>query len=332
MKRMHKLMIICSAFLFVSSLIFAGEIAVDALTTFESNTPALAAEVNDNFTVVKTAVNDNDAGVTALETATADMAHKDGTLQTNLNADKLDNQTGSFYQSASNITAGTLNNARFSAYSDLSAEGYLGNASGDVARNNGITQVNLSADKLDGYHYTSFIRTTGGTISGNLYATGDLRSAIYRDYNNTSRYIDLSSTGTSMYAQGGLRLGAATVRTTSNGGHTRNIIIRHFVSRTYTNGTVIFQTPDWQVIRTGTYNGFQLKALTSSSNYWYRNGTLFYNGVASTGQTFNFTVSYQHFEIWLGKSIMYGNFAHLHLNRYSTDYYWDGYIVTTYTN
>ena len=42
-----------------------------------------------------------------------------------LDADLLDGQQGSYYQNASNLNAGTLGHAYFSAYSDLSAEGYL---------------------------------------------------------------------------------------------------------------------------------------------------------------------------------------------------------------
>jgi len=50
-----------------------------------------------------------------------------------LDADLLDGQHGSYYRDASNINAGTLDNARFSAYGDLSAEGYLdNNASTDL--------------------------------------------------------------------------------------------------------------------------------------------------------------------------------------------------------
>jgi hypothetical protein len=62
--------------------------------------------------------------------------------------------------SAANITSGTLSTYRYSAYNDLSAEGYLGNASGDIARNNGTRQVNLNADLLDGQHASVFVNTS----------------------------------------------------------------------------------------------------------------------------------------------------------------------------
>jgi len=50
-----------------------------------------------------------------------------------VDADVLDGQQGSYYQNASNLNAGTLGNAYFSAYGDLSAEGYLDlNAESDI--------------------------------------------------------------------------------------------------------------------------------------------------------------------------------------------------------
>ena len=47
---------------------------VTGLTTFTSGTPAVAAEVNDNFTAVKTAVDDNDGRITTNATAIATKA------------------------------------------------------------------------------------------------------------------------------------------------------------------------------------------------------------------------------------------------------------------
>ena len=50
-----------------------------------------------------------------------------------LDADLLDGQQGSYYQNASNLNAGTLGAAYFSAYGDLSSEGYLDlNADSDL--------------------------------------------------------------------------------------------------------------------------------------------------------------------------------------------------------
>ncbi len=48
-------------------------------------------------------------------------------------ADQLDSRDGAFYQDAGNLNAGTLNTDRYSAYSDLTAEGALNNdAGGDL--------------------------------------------------------------------------------------------------------------------------------------------------------------------------------------------------------
>ena len=68
------------------------------------------------------------------------------------NASQLNNQPATYYQNASNINSGTLGINYFSAYADLVAEGYLGNAASDLALNNGILQATLNSDLLDGFH------------------------------------------------------------------------------------------------------------------------------------------------------------------------------------
>ncbi len=72
------------------------------------------------------------------------------------NAGLLDGQEGAYYLNASNVNAGTLPTDRYSAHADLAVEGYLGNASGDLAQNNGAVQTNLNADLLDGQHAGAF--------------------------------------------------------------------------------------------------------------------------------------------------------------------------------
>jgi len=102
------------------------------------------------------------------------------------NADTLDGQHGAYYRNASNMNAGTLGTSYYSAQSDLSAEGYLGNAEGDLAQNNGTLQTNLNAYLLDGQqasafasashnHDTSYWTLTGnsGTTSSNFLGTTD---------------------------------------------------------------------------------------------------------------------------------------------------------------
>ncbi|MBN1582421.1 MAG: hypothetical protein JXA89_17065 [Anaerolineae bacterium] len=102
-----------------------------------------------------------------------DLAQNNGTRQINLNADRLDDQDGSYYQDADHINAGTLNNLRFSAYSDLAAEGYLGNAAGDLAQNNGFLQPTLNADLLDdqeGSYYRNANNINAGTLNTNRFS------------------------------------------------------------------------------------------------------------------------------------------------------------------
>jgi hypothetical protein len=88
--------------------------------------------------------------------ASGQVPLSNGTVNTNLNADLLDGQHGSYYQSATNINAGTLGTGYYSAIADLGAEGYLGNAAGDLAQNDGTLQATLNADLLDGKDSSTF--------------------------------------------------------------------------------------------------------------------------------------------------------------------------------
>ncbi len=76
-----------TCFVFVCSLMAAiaptpapaGDLTIP--NTFQPGTPAVAAEVNDNFTAVETEVDDNDSRIAALEAALAAQASAISTLQ-----------------------------------------------------------------------------------------------------------------------------------------------------------------------------------------------------------------------------------------------------------
>jgi Chaperone of endosialidase len=88
-------------------------------------------------------------------------------------ADTLDGQHGGYYLNATNINAGTLGYGFFSAFGDLGLEGYLGNAAGDLAQNNGTLQVTLNADLLDGLHASDFASSGHTHDHGTLTGLGD---------------------------------------------------------------------------------------------------------------------------------------------------------------
>jgi len=71
--KIRKVLLICSSFLVVLGALFASYAATASdLTipnTFIAGAPALASDVNDNFTAVADAVNDNDGRIAALEGA-----------------------------------------------------------------------------------------------------------------------------------------------------------------------------------------------------------------------------------------------------------------------
>ena len=70
---------------------------------------------------------------TANSATTAGYADTAGSADSALDADLLDGQHGSYFLNATNVNAGTLGTAYYSAYSDLSSEGYLDlSAGGDL--------------------------------------------------------------------------------------------------------------------------------------------------------------------------------------------------------
>ncbi len=136
-------------------------------------------------------------------TALGEILDDDG-AGSGLDADLLDGQHGSFYQNASNINAGGLGTSYFSAYTDLGSEGYLGNAAGDLAINNGALQPSLNADALDGYHAAAFWNiggNSGTTPPANFLGTTDNQALEIRV--NSARVLRLEPNATSPILLGG---------------------------------------------------------------------------------------------------------------------------------
>ena len=93
--------------------------------------------------------------------------------------------------SAGSITSGTLSTSRYTAFNDLSVEGYLGNAAGDIAQNNGILQSKLNADVLDGFDSSDFLTT------GNDYGRSGVSSTLYEGTTAlASKYLGISAMAT----------------------------------------------------------------------------------------------------------------------------------------
>ncbi len=128
----------------------------DAAYVNEGQANSITSAMIVNGTVAATDLQDG--------AALAEILDDDGS-GSGLDADLLDGQHGSYYRDASNINAGTLGNAYFSAYSDLVAEGYLdNNADGDL----------LTRSQADGRYWklsgnagtdpaTNFVGTTDET-------------------------------------------------------------------------------------------------------------------------------------------------------------------------
>ncbi len=120
---------------------WAGSLTIP--NTFSANTPAVAAEVNANFTATKTAVDDNDARIT---TNATDIATNAANITTNA-TDISTNQSA-----ISTNTASIVTNA-----------GNISTNSSDIATNTGNIATNTSNIATN----TSDIATNTGNISTN---------------------------------------------------------------------------------------------------------------------------------------------------------------------
>ena len=116
------------------------------------------------------------------------------------NADKLDNQDGSYYQNASNINAGTLHTDRYSAYNDLVAESKIGVGTSQVSQGDHNHGGNLSGNitfTVDGALATytgirKFVLPYAGTIHS-VYITVDENGTA-----NTT-ILDVNLNGTTIF-------------------------------------------------------------------------------------------------------------------------------------
>ena len=84
MKTLLKQIITCTLVWSLASIVWASDVTLP--NTFQSGTPAVAAQVNDNFSAVKSAVDDNDGRIAALEATIASLQTTITDLQNRLAA------------------------------------------------------------------------------------------------------------------------------------------------------------------------------------------------------------------------------------------------------
>jgi hypothetical protein len=132
-------------------------------------------------------------------TGTAPLTVASATVVSNLNADLLDGQQGSWYQSASNINAGTLGTDYFSAYADLTAESKIGAGSTQVAAgdhtHSGSFILNQTASAQTGGFW---INGSGKSLGGHVWGTG-YASALINDQGGAIGIGDSTSSGLTPY-------------------------------------------------------------------------------------------------------------------------------------
>jgi hypothetical protein len=134
------------------TLTLAAQVAVASdvtgLTSFTAGTPARAADVNANFTAVKTAVDDNQAQITALETANAALEARIAALETRLTS----------------MTVTTSNGQPTVRFTGVNLQVVNGLAS--TATANGTGNLIVGYDEADTLNYSHCTMGTNPALSG----------------------------------------------------------------------------------------------------------------------------------------------------------------------
>jgi len=104
-----------------------------------------------------------------------------------LDADLLDGQDGSYYTDAANINSGPLNNAYFSAYGDLMAEGYLDESSANDLVTLAQAESRYATPRIAFYAYNSSSDEITGTAA---WHTVEFDTEIFDDGNNYNNVTD----------------------------------------------------------------------------------------------------------------------------------------------
>jgi hypothetical protein len=104
-----------------------------------------------------------------------------------VDADLLDGQDGSYYTDAANINSGPLNNAYFSAYGDLMAEGYLDESSANDLVTLAQAESRYAIPKVAFYAYNSTSDAITGTGAWN---TVEFDTELFDDGNNYDNTLD----------------------------------------------------------------------------------------------------------------------------------------------
>jgi hypothetical protein len=180
------------------------------------------------------------------------------------NSASLNGQAASYYRNATNLNAGTLGSGYFSAYADLGDEGYLGNASGDLALNNGTLQPSLNADMLDGQHASAMQnRVSGACAVGNTIRAINADGSVVCERPGVAytplmfpRYLNLASVDTALKGfLGGFTDGDYAYFVPNNGGGSGRVA-RLDLDNYTTSGVSTLELTSVSPVLAGFYGGF----------------------------------------------------------------------------
>ena len=161
------------------------EIIGQDLSISDGNSVTLPAPASNSITSAM--IVDGEVKTNDIDNGAVTAAKLNDGPGSNVDADLLDGQQGSYYLDAENINSGPLNHSYFSAYGDLMAEGYLDESSANDLVTLAQAESRYAIPKVAFYAYNS----TSDAITGTgVWNTVEFDTEIFDDGNNYNNISD----------------------------------------------------------------------------------------------------------------------------------------------
>ncbi len=196
MKKIAQMMVTIIMFVAATTVVtWAGSVTIP--NSFTAGEAAVAAEVNANFTAVKTAVNDNDSRISTnasdISSNTSDIATNASNISSNTsdiatNASNISSNTSDIATNASNIANNTSNVTVFDLQNWNASETIPQNSSVTYLRDVGTFTKNSASSKILLYYQDKLEASSSGTICAMMVKIDAKPSGIHQPfiYNETT--------------------------------------------------------------------------------------------------------------------------------------------------
>jgi len=221
-------------------------------------------------------------------------------------------------------TSGALVLAGGSDNNGANIELYGGSMSGSAVIDATWLAIRSQNGGTDYATFSSSGLSVNGAFGPISDGSADIGSTSVRWANAYSNYF---------HGREGLYLGESTSRGAANGGPNQQVIIRTFQSTASAYPVVVFQNDDWTVEKVAGNQVRITSRTTGSLSYRIRYDNTLDCGISPTtiGTTFTFTFTYG-FDLQLSNSFLLKSSVRLSINKYLSDHWWHGFLISDFMN